>query len=399
MTQRHTQGQVEYLAKRDGLPILSKFQVKRLIEKIRNGAPRESEAAFRKMMEHNTFLVWKSAARYYRNRQNNNLTLEDLFQEGNMGLMKAIEKFDPSTGNAFSTYAVWWINQKITRVYDDSDLTIRLPVHMREAMRRYYRIKKEMMDASEDGSVEPTLDQAWDELLRRHPKTTLELKGVLKRGQALQPASLDAQTAATIQDGGHSTLGDFVADEKLADEVTMENLPYGQEDLDKVLRLLPTRQERFVRLKFGLLYSGDTPRTLDEVGYLEGLTRERVRQVILDATLAMRREFSRRGYIIEGGLARYTQRADRTVEKAGDSPRAVDWRVLHDRRRERGIGRYELARAAGVADKDIGRIENGSYIPSYEALGRIAAVLGEKTDDLIPEADVVSEAKPVEVAS
>jgi RNA polymerase primary sigma factor len=343
-----------------------------------------AKRATNKLVEHNTFLVWKVACRYHATRQNNNLTLDDLFQEGNLGLLKAIEKFDPETGNAFSTYAMWWIKQKISRAYDDADLTIRLPVHMREAIRRFYRVRQEIQQASDDPTKEPTFEETWEELLRQRPDTTLNLEAVLKQGHGLQPASLDSVIYNTL-DKDDRTLGDFVPDEKAMAEVDLAHLEYGQECLEEVLTALPHRQERFVRLKYGLLSAEDSPRTLDGVGNIENLTRERVRQVILDATLNMRREFEKRGYTVAGELPRYTQRAQRQVLKEGNSPEAVDWRVIHDRRRERGMKRTELAKKCSLDDSTISQIERGSLIPSYETLEKVAEVLEFQIEEVLPE--------------
>ncbi len=288
----------EFLTRHTGKKLLTREEIYELIPRAQAG----DMAARQKIVERNIFLVVSQVGKYARQRKHHHLNIDDLMQEGFIGLLRAIEKFDPERGNAFSTYAVWWIKQKISRAYDDMDLSIRHPVHVKEVLRRFYRIKDEM---EREAGHEIHIDVVWAELMRRRPETSDQAYRAIRSGVVRNPRSLDEELkfAGSGVNNEGKTLGPAIPDPHAHDEVTGDHLPLGQESLDSIISALPERQEYIVRLRHGLCHEEDYPRTLDEVGQVMGLTRERVRQILMSATVFMRREFSRRGYELPAGLA------------------------------------------------------------------------------------------------
>ena len=256
-----------YLREIGKVPLLTAEQEVSLAKRIER---RDMEAK-RQLIEANLRLVVSIAKRY----AGRDLSLLDLIQDGNLGLMRAVEKFDWRRGYKFSTYATWWIRQAITRAIADKSRTIRVPVHMVDTINKLMRVQRQLL---QELGREPTAE----EVAAQMEMTPERVRQIRKIGQ--QPVSLETP----VGDEGDAQFGDLLEDEAAVAPPAAADEVLQREGLGRVLAQLTTRERTILELRYGL--TGDHPLTLEEVGQRFGLTRERIRQ-IEGKTLAKLRSF------------------------------------------------------------------------------------------------------------
>jgi RNA polymerase primary sigma factor len=245
-----------YLREIGRVPLLTAGQEVALAKRIERG----DLHAKAEMVEANLRLV-VSIAKGYLGR---GLSFLDLIQEGSLGLIRAVEKFDYRRGYKFSTYATWWIRQAVTRAIADKARTIRIPVHMVEKLNKVVHLERQLVQRL---GREPRPEEIAEEL-RMSPE---EVREILRMAQL--PVSLEKP----IGEEEESELGDFVEDEAAASPFDEASVNLRRVDILRALEALPDRERRVIELRFGLL--GEQPRTLEEVGRAFGVTRERIRQI------------------------------------------------------------------------------------------------------------------------
>lgn len=245
-----------YLKEIGCIPLLSPEEEVELAKRMENG----DEAAKRRLVEANLRLVVSIAKRYV----GRGMLFLDLIQEGNLGLIKAVEKFDYRKGYKFSTYATWWIRQAITRAIADQARTIRIPVHMVETINKLIRVSRHLL---QELGREPTPEEIAKEMDISEDK----VREIMKIAQ--EPVSLETP----IGEEEDSHLGDFIEDHEAQAPAEEASFTLLREQLNEVLHTLTEREQRVLRLRFGL--DDGRARTLEEVGQKFGVTRERIRQI------------------------------------------------------------------------------------------------------------------------
>ena len=249
-----------YLKEIGKYPLLSTEEEIALAKQIAEGTPEEQAAAKKKLSEANLRLVVSIAKRYV----GRGMQFLDLIQEGNLGLIKAAEKFDYTKGYKFSTYATWWVRQAITRAIADQARTIRIPVHMVETINKLIRVNRQL--AQELGR-----DPTPAEIAKEMGISESKVREIIKIAQ--EPVSLETP----IGEEEDSHLGDFIEDENAPAPAEVASNAMMREQLQEVLHTLTPREEKVIRLRFGL--EDGQAHTLEEVGKEFNVTRERIRQI------------------------------------------------------------------------------------------------------------------------
>ncbi len=258
-----------YLKEIGKVPLLSAEEEVELAQQMESGDEETKEEAKKKLAEANLRLVVSIAKRYV----GRGMLFLDLIQEGNLGLIKAVEKFDYTKGYKFSTYATWWIRQAITRAIADQARTIRIPVHMVETINKLIRVSRQLL---QELGREPTPD----EIAKEMNIPVERVREILKISQ--EPVSLETP----IGEEEDSHLGDFIQDDQVPVPADAAAFTLLKEQLQEVLSTLTDREQKVLRLRFGL--DDGRARTLEEVGREFNVTRERIRQIEAKALRKLR---------------------------------------------------------------------------------------------------------------
>ena len=249
-----------YLKEAGKVPLLTKHEEIQLAKRIELGDKRATD----RMIQSNLRLVISIAKNYYTQE----MDLLDLIQEGNTGLIRAVEKFDYRKGFKFSTYATWWIRQAITRAIANQDRNIRIPVHMIEKINKMVRTERKLL---QETGKEPTDAELANEL-GIDPQEVPEIRKIAQRTTSLE---------TPVGDEGDAELGDFIQNQTTSDPADVVNGIIANESLDRVLQTMDERERKVVELRFGL--KGEHPRTLAEISSRFNFSRERIRQIEANA--------------------------------------------------------------------------------------------------------------------
>ncbi len=260
-----------YLKEIGRIPLLTREQEIDLAQRTESGDPKAKE----KLTSSNLRLVVSIAKKYI----GRGMTFLDLIQEGNKGLIRAVEKYDWTKGFKFSTYATWWIRQAITRAIADQARTIRIPVHMVETINKLMRTSRKLM---QDLGREPTAEEI-AVAMEMEPDRVREILKISQKTTSLE---------TPIGDEDDSYLGDFIADESQISPYEATSQRMLKENVDEVLNALSDREARVLKMRFGL--NGSRPMTLEEVGQKFGVTRERIRQIEAKALRKLRHPSKRK---------------------------------------------------------------------------------------------------------
>ena len=255
---RNTDSIRQYMQEICRIPLLSVEEEKELAQRIYEG----DEEAKKILINSNLRLVFKFAKKF----RGRGLPLEDLIQEGNIGLIKAVNKYDYTLGYKFSTYASWWIKQSINRAIADQSRTIRIPVHMNETINKMKRVQKEL---TQELGREPTVEEIADKM--GGDMTPSKVSNMLLIN--LDPLSTDSK----INPDDDATLGDFIEDSESVSPTEYTNRELLKEEINIALSKLSPREAQVLKLRYGL--DGEVPHTLEQVGDYFNITRERVRQI------------------------------------------------------------------------------------------------------------------------
>jgi len=259
-----------YLREIGKIPLLNSEEELALAQRVKAGEKRAKD----KMAEANMRLVVSIAKRY----SGRGLDFLDLIQEGNTGLLRAVEKFDPDKGFKFSTYATWWIRQAITRAIADQARTIRIPVHMVETINKLLRTQRRM---TQELNREPSIEELAKELEMEPEK----VEYVMKIKQDIH--SLDAGVGRDGDDDSESVLGDFIEDEDAPSPEEAASSQLLKEQVQDILSALTEREQKIIKMRFGL--EDGKNHTLEEVGQEFSVTRERIRQIEAKALAKLRK--------------------------------------------------------------------------------------------------------------